>query len=195
MSSRARGWLNLWMVGALGLGAFYIAVLWVAAHPNVSDAYRAYYIDRSSDEPVWLAEMQSGMLPPVSLGELYDHTANELFLLGWSHPEREHTWTLDNQAVIYFELPSDLEPGQGYEVVLRGFYFSGEQHIVITLDDRRIARTYSSGEEIVLPVVKAADEPKLQAVELQLPEASSSGTGDPRVLGFALQSFELRLAS
>lgn len=183
------------MVGALGLGAFYLAVLWVAAHPNVSEAYRAYYIERSSDQPLWMAEKQTGFLPPVSLGKTYEHTASEIYLHGWSYPENAHIWTLDHRALIYFETPSTLEPGTDYEVVLRGFYLADQQYIVSSLDGHSTARTYSSGEEIILPFVQDSAEPKLRAIELNLPEASSPGTADTRVLGFALQSFELRVAS
>lgn len=195
MSFESKNWLNLWLLGALGLCGFYAYVLQIARHPDVSEAYRAYYIDRSTDLPVWQAEGWPGDLPALQPGRVYPHTAPEIALAGWSDPEPGHVWTLGHEAVLFAALPADLAQERDYELVLRGSYLGGAQTIKATFAGQQSLRTWHEGEDIVLPLPPAARDEALLSVRLDLPEARAPGTADSRILAFALKELLLREAA
>lgn len=176
------------MLCALGLCGLYGYVLHLARNPEVTDAYRAYYIDRSSDVPVWLAEVQPGNMKPLAVGKPYAHTSPDITLVGWSNAESGHVWTLGHQAMLFFLLPADVQPNQSYDLVLEGFYLGGEQLITSWVDGNEITHTYRDGEEIVIPLQIASFGERPVGVRLDLPHARAPGTQDQRVLSFALQS-------
>ena len=195
MSSKLQNWLNIWLLGAIGLCFIYGYTLYLARNPNVSEVYRSYYIERSSDTPVWLAEGNAARMPTLELGVSYDHNAPEIVLVGWSNPEADHVWTLDFQALIFISLPKNLRSDRQYELVLRGNYLGGRQFIISSLAEDRIRKFYETGEDIVIPLPSSSLDQELLSVRLDLPQAKSPGPQDTRLLSFALQSMQLREGS
>ena len=195
MSFERKNWLNIWMLGALGLCAVHGSALFLARHPDVSAMYRAYYIDRSSDLPIWLAEGRPGVLPPIELGRLYPHATSDILLIGWSGIAPRHVWSLDHEARIFFAPPEHLDRDQSYEIVLQGTYLGDEQLIGVTIAGHPHApQTYRAGEDIVVPLPEDAYEQNIIELHLDLPQARKPGSADQRVLAFALQSMVLRVA-
>lgn len=193
LSSNLRRWINLWSAFALALLLGYASIVYLAAHPNVSEAYRAYYIDRSSGiSPASLEEKFNNPLPALSLERVYAHDAPELMLIGWSTPEGTHTWTHSQRAQIRFFLPKEeIGPVRNFILVLQGTYLHGQQRIITSIGPDRIDQTYSDGEDIVIPLRLAPGAEPNVILTLDLPDAAVPDTGDPRVLGFALRTLRV----
>jgi hypothetical protein len=187
MSSELRKWLNGWTLLALLPIALHLAATFAARNPNVSDAYYAYYIDRSSDLPVWVTESDQTELPPLKPGQVYTDKSPEVVLLGWSGHEPTHTWSLGKNAHIIFSLADEATDTEGLTLRLKGFYFSGTQRIRLSLDDTTLDGTYSDGQAIEFPLPPGVGDRKLIHISLSLPDAAPASDRDPRVLGFALQ--------
>ncbi len=74
--------------------------LWLAAHPNVSDDYRAYFIDRSTD--CWTANVD-GSLPPggrIWFVSTENASAKSVLDCGWIAPEATGTWSSGHDAQL-----------------------------------------------------------------------------------------------
>lgn len=192
MSSRLRNWINLWLVGVLVLGALYAYVLFLARNPNVSDAYRAYYVDRTSDLPVWLAEDRPNLMPATVLDQRYPPQTAEVSPIGWSNPEPSQMWSLGQEAALYFVMPEGLDVDQTYEVVLEGTYLGGQQRVIAHMGDATQDQVYSEGDDIVIPFRPGGITRNIAVLRLQLPDARQPSAADRRVLGFGLRSFLIR---
>jgi len=197
LSYKLRNWLNGWSALALGLLAGYGGVTYLAAHPNVTDAYRAYYIDRTSSLSPVMREAQIDVLPAITIGQTYAHDAPELLLDGWDTPETMHTWTLGSHAQIILALPASLPPQtQELTLTLRGMYLTGAQRIIVHMEPSVarsdvIDRTYRDGEDLVVTFQSISGTKRIITLSLELPDAMLPRNGDPRVLAFALQSVEV----
>lgn len=108
-----RRWIDGWSALSLALLAGYGYVAYLASHPNVTDAYRAYYIDRTSNISPWMQENLTTVLPAVTVGQIYPHDAPEILLVGWSTAEPDHTWTLGEDVQIRLALPPLGSNGSG----------------------------------------------------------------------------------
>ena len=185
MSSERGRWLNRWSALAALLMVGYAGLLWLAAHPDVSPAYRAYYIDRTSDmPPSWDLLRRPPVLEP---GASYAFDAPQILRAGWSTPEPAHVWTLGPYADLLVSLPEGLSPGA--QLVLEGMVLGGAQQVVLTAEGRSRRHDLRAGDPLVLTLQEAAPGPL--RLHLALPQAASPGPQDPRVLGFALQRLRL----
>ena len=197
MSFKRRRWIDVWSILALVLLAGYGYVVYLAKHPNVSEAYRAYYIDRTSNLSPKMLEARLETLPALTPGQVYPHDASEILLLGWDTAEPEHTWTLGESAQIILTLPR-LKPQQAREftLILRGMYLTGVQRIIARVQNagglqKIIDGTYRDGEDMVITFEVPPGAEQLVTLALELPDAQVPDNGDRRVLGFALKSLEL----
>jgi hypothetical protein len=200
LSYNLRRWINGWSALALALLGGYGGVAYLAAHPNVSDAYRAYYIDRTSDLSPFMLETGMNALPALKAGQVYPHDAPEVLLVGWSAPEPRHTWTLGEQAQIILALPpSQTRRAREFTLTLRGTYLTGVQRIIAQIEspgvrDETLDRTYREGEDIVVTFQVPSGAKSIVTLKLELPDAKAPDNGDPRVLGFALKSLKITQA-
>ena len=91
----------------LGLSAYYLAVLYLAAHPNVSYAYRLYYLEMKTR--FWNRNQTLAYIP----GTRFDFTKERPWILsrqGWSLPKYDGTGSeFLGQGGLYFTL--HREPG------------------------------------------------------------------------------------
>jgi hypothetical protein len=88
------------------LAAFYLSVLYLTLHPNVSSLYRAYYIDK--DLKYW----NHGEGIHYELGQTLDFTTRLPYLSreGWSSPESEGTWSKGAGGRLLLELNGMSKP-------------------------------------------------------------------------------------
>lgn len=185
MSSDRRRWLNRWAALAALLAAGYGGIVWLVAHPDVSPAYRAYYIDRTSDMPPSWDRLRA---PPALVpGRSYSFDAPEILRAGWSTPEAGHVWTLGHSADLLVSLPDGV--GTGARLVLEGMYLGGAQQIGLQAQNRYQSLQRREGEPLVLDLKDTGPGPL--RITLDLPQAAMPGPQDPRVLGFALQRLRL----
>lgn len=192
LSYNLRQWINRWSALALALLVGYAGVVYLAAHPNVSEAYRAYYIDRSSGISPASLEKLKDPLPALTLERTYAHDAPEIMLIGWSSAEAALTWTHSKRAQIRLFLPTE-ETGsvRNLTLVLQGTYLHGQQRIITSVGPGRIDQTYRDGEDIVIPLRLAPGAEPNVIVTLELPDAALPGNGDSRMLGFALRTLRV----
>lgn len=91
----------------LGLSAYYLAVLYLAAHPDVSYAYRLYYLEMKTR--FWNRNQTLAYIP----GTRFDFTKERPWILsrkGWSLPKDDGTGSeFSGQGGLYFTL--HREPG------------------------------------------------------------------------------------
>jgi hypothetical protein len=82
------------------LAAFYLSVIYLALHPNVSFLYRAYYIDK--DLKYW----NHGEGIQYTLGQSLDFSKRVPYLSreGWSYPETHGTWSEGASGRLLLEL-------------------------------------------------------------------------------------------
>lgn len=84
---------------AIGLLAlYYLAVLFLAFNPNVSDDYRQYYISRTAD----LSPMEKKRLVPLRPDVIYSQLENALILEGWGKKTKFLRWNTGEKARIIF---------------------------------------------------------------------------------------------
>lgn len=93
--------MSLVIRGAIvSLCAFYLYVAHATIHPKVSDAYRDYYILRSTD----LTVAERKRLPPLQAGREHDHKDAAIGFDKWSGPEETFRWNDGKPAKLTFKL-------------------------------------------------------------------------------------------
>lgn len=203
MSFERNRWINLWSAGALSLFVVYICVLYLAATPMISNEYRAYYVDRTTDLSVWQVKARESalagrfpLLKQLNSGEIYPFSSERLLLTGWSDPEKEHIWSSGTQADIIFALPASLEQAaieRSFEAILSGWFVDENQIVGVTVNDIPIGRRiYRKGEAIIVPLPSARLDARVAHIALEFPNARSPGWRDSRILGFALTGVIVR---
>lgn len=191
MSPNWRDWINLWTGLSVLLLSLYAGVFCLARYPDVSAAYQAYYIDRSSDIPPAWQQDQRAALPVLAVGQTYRHDAPEVLLIGWSTAGPDHTWSLGHRSEMLLSLPAPEYPQAPLHLVLNGTYLHGAQRIIATVGNVRIDQTFQDGDAIILPLDLKIAQTGTTIVTLELPDAALPGNGDGRVLAFALQAVSL----
>jgi len=99
-----RLWRSLLLAGVAVVGGAEIAVLWLALHPNVDDAYRAYYIDQTTtclDKPVsgsYVLGATVSFLPDDLAG------ARAIRVCGWDGPAGDGTHSVGDSSRLHFAL-------------------------------------------------------------------------------------------
>ena len=100
--------LVLYLVAA-SVAAFELAVLYLSSRPNVSAAYRSYYITHGDKC------YMPGAKPEIKIGEPIRITAGNFTETcpfigeGWSIPEDWGTWTDDSVARLSLPLPKTVQ--------------------------------------------------------------------------------------
>jgi hypothetical protein len=186
-------------LGKLALAAailgFELVVLVLALRPDVSQAYRLHYIERSS---CWLRpSLRHDMLAslasdPVNPGRLSPDAACLLLPGGWSHPEGWGIWTVARRAHVL--VPVTAATGHVVLTLTAPSYLKQPQGLTIRHAGRLLFRgTVSPGGvvRVTLPVQPGdADEDGLMRLDLLVadplsPQAAGAGP-DTRRLGVGL---------
>lgn len=96
------------ILAVLGLSAYYLVVLYLAAHPNVSYAYRLYYLEMKTR--FWNRNQTLAYIP----GTRFDFTQERPWILsrqGWTLPKDDGTGSeFSGKGGLYFTL--HREPGK-----------------------------------------------------------------------------------
>lgn len=93
---------TLIILAILGLSAYYLAILYLAAHPKVSYAYRMYYLEFKTR--FWNRNQTLAYIP----GTKFEMTIDRAWILsreGWSLPKDDLTGTeFSGKGGLYFTL-------------------------------------------------------------------------------------------
>ncbi|WP_088282566.1 DUF7024 domain-containing protein [Ideonella sp. A 288] len=183
----------LTLAGVAALAAFYAHVGLLAARPQVSPMYRAFYIDQS------LRHWNRGIGPIYRLGDTIDFGRAQPFLSrrGWSPHEDWGTWSDGPVAEIHLQLAATDRPRHLTLEVLpmlvpqKGL---GAQTVTVHANGQPLGtRRVTSAQTLSFDIPEAAwaGTDGLLRLRLDLPDAASPRqlglSRDPRQLGIGLR--------
>lgn len=171
------------------IAAFYLFVLYLLLHPNVSDPYYRYYIAKD----VNISPKQLEQIKALNPNKTYDHRNTDIgYYRGWSHSELEYRWTDGNHAEIKF-IVDDKNRFNG-EIYIQGILFD-RQRVSMSLNNNEI---YSGevferdGLELSIHFDKELLVDGLNTLAFDLPDARRPGGPDQRELAIALKQIAIR---
>lgn len=183
------------------LAAFELGVVWLVFNPNVSDRYRAYFIQRTTD--CWPGD-PSGMIEPnqpISFAETeVSDAAKNILLCGWLDTEATGTWSYGPEARLLLQLKSGSAAQLDFNLLPFVTQDHPRQRVSITANDQPLSElelTANSAPEITITLPPTA-MPEDGRVDLgfQLPDAVSLRelgiSTDRRKLGIRLLSLTVR---
>lgn len=123
-------------MGAYALAAllafFELAVLWQALHPNVSDDYRAYYIDRST---TCLPQPVTGEYALGSWIDFRETSAREIRPCGWDGPGGDGLHSIGETSRLRFQVGEKQNLTLAMEMVGVTVPGAVPQHVEISAND------------------------------------------------------------
>jgi hypothetical protein len=171
----------------LSLVVFYLYVAYIVTHPNVSAAYRDYYIARSTD--LTIAERRK--LPPLQAGRDHDHKDAAIAFDHWSAPEETFRWNDGTSARIIFKLnavPTAQAPGR----LVVNLMPHGVQRTRWRLNGADLGERQVTGEaQLAFSLAPGMLRAGENVVEIDMPDARRPNTSDGRLLGLAFRSLRL----
>lgn len=175
---RSPAGLALYALAAL-LAIAEIVVLWQALHPRVSDAYRAYYIDRTTTclpQPVTGAYTLGTEIDFTSKGE----DTRELRPCGWEGPAGDGMHAVGESSRLRFAVSEQRDLVLMLE--LSGVTLDGatEQNVDVSVGDSVVGRAVlkpGQTRRFSFPVPAAAIVDGHADIELAYPDAISPRPG------------------
>ncbi|WP_449394149.1 hypothetical protein [Devosia riboflavina] len=177
MSDRSPLALGAYALAAI-LALFELAILWQGLHPNVSDDYRAYYIDRTTTclpQPVTGEYVLGTELNFRSEGD----ETRELRPCGWTGPAGDGTHSVGQLSRLRFAA-SDTGP-LTLMLELTGVTLPGpaKQRVIVSANDQEIgeiAVTPDQTERFTISIpASALDGDGFVDIKLDYPDAISPG--------------------
>ncbi|TNB49575.1 hypothetical protein FF124_01030 [Martelella lutilitoris] len=171
------------------IAAFYLFMLYLLLHPNVSDPYYRYYIAKDvSINPKQLEKIEA-----IDPDKYYNHRNSDIgYYRGWSNPESEHRWSDGKYAEIKF-IVGEKSKFDG-EIYIHGIVFD-RQRISVYLNNNEI---YSGevfereGLDLNIRFDKKLLVDGLNTLAFDLPDARRPGGPDQRELAIALEEIAIR---
>lgn len=175
---------KLILIGALA--TFDLGVIALAFNPNVSDRYRAFFIERTTD--CWPADVSGEIVPGQRVSFLKADAkgpARTLRRCGWLDAEGTGTWSIGPESRLLLMLP---RPDEATIVELDLLPFTAEAHplqrVEVTANGRsvsslRLDAKSAAKHEIELPAGTAEPDGRLE-LALHFPDAIS-----PRDIGLS----------
>jgi hypothetical protein len=176
------------------LGACYLAALYLALNPNVSDDYRRYYIERSTKLTVFQeGKVARGLHEPVARLAFNDPAAG---FNGWHPPQGSdrwstgQRWSIGHTASVDFRLPAACNP-KGVVAVFASYFRLEPRRIRIYLNGTAIV-TYSPLENPwnLLVDMDSSLLKRGQSNSLTF-QITDAGNGDLPGLAMALEAVEI----
>lgn len=168
------------------LSIFYSFVLNIALNPKVSDAYREYYISKTTS----LSPTERKKFPPLEIGKFYSHQTDAIGFDGWSNAEENYRWNSRNSVRIIFRLKNTLLYFPK-KIVLHVVPFR-IQMIRWSLNSGKISDVIVKEEmDLTLSLENSRLYEGENILYLNLPDARRADNRDQRFLAIALKSFRL----
>jgi hypothetical protein len=162
-------------IGALC--AFYLAVAWTAVHPQVSPAYRAYYIEGSDFMSPW-QHRQLAPLAPAS-----EHGADDPALMfdGWPARGDGQRWNGGRSARLVFRVDGHALAAGPHALTLRLLPL-GTQASEWRLNGQAIGSHRLQGASVLrLDLAPGSLRPGENELRVTLPDARVVGKGNLRM--------------
>lgn len=169
------------------LVVFYISIAYLIVHPNVSTAYKSYYITRDSD----LTIRERKALRPIHANMEISYADQRVGYDGWHAAEGGYRWSAGRSSKIVFLLHPGLDR-QGMRTL----------SLKITPLDRQQTDVFINGKLVHSGVVSTSSQVNIvfpaslllegeNVIRIDCPNAHGTET-DRRKRGIALDSFSLR---
>lgn len=116
--------------------------------------------------------------------------SSKVVFAGWSHPEKDHMWSLNKKSKIIFSAIKQYQNLQGLLSLHIGTL--GEQKIKVTINDKYIGSQKVNGwnKDIQFKFdPEILNKNQVNIIKFEFPNAHKPNNGDPRVLAMALKSF------
>ena len=184
------------------IASWYAIVLYWIYSPNPSIEYRLYYIDKVLSDWPGQGGLKYEFGTMLSFGkESISETLVKNKGQGWSKPEADHTWTIDDTAVLFFIIEKDIVSGERESdiiikaevqaFIVREFGLT-EQIVVVKVNDQEIDNWIIDQEdyfEYVTIIPKTLINDQLLKISFEIVNATS-----PKELGLSEDSSNLGLA-
>lgn len=121
-----------------------------------------------------------------------------LFEKGWSAEEGTHRWTGGQTAELRFKLGKKPAGPFNVSLVIDILHVIDRQPVIMQLNGHQLGMTTFSGKSLSAALTVPTEALSWEGINhlvMNLPKARPPGTHDPRILGIALKSFTLKLAS
>lgn len=194
LSDRSPLTLGAYALAAI-LALFELAVLWQGLHPQVSENYRAYYLDRSTTclpQPVIGAYTVGTELDFRSGGD----DTRELRPCGWDGPAGDGMHSVGETSLLRFELGEPQALTLMLELTGSTLPGPAVQHVVVSANDTPLGTVEvipGQTDRFTLPVpASAMDETGTLVIQLDYPDAINPG---PRIANTYWRSIKLTAAS
>jgi hypothetical protein len=172
----------------ISLVVFYLFVLYLMTHPNVSPAYRDYYILKSTD----LTVKERARLPALQPGREYAHKDAAIGFDKWSGPEETFRWNDGKRARLVFRLDSATLAQAPTRLVLN-LSSHGSQRTDWRLNGAGLGARQVAGDGVLefslKPGMLRSGE---NVIEIDLPDAHRPNDSDNRALAIAFRSLRLQ---
>jgi len=180
--------MNVVIRGALiSLAALYLYVAYLVTHPNVSAAYRDYYILKNTD----LSIAERKKLPSLQPSRDYSHKDAAIGFDRWSGPEETHRWNDGKSARLLFRLEQAAVAQAPRQLGLR-LMPHGTQRTRWRLNGTDLGeRTLAAEAQLEFALVPGLLRTGENVLEIDMPDAHRPDSGDGRVLGLAFKSLRL----
>lgn len=192
LSDRSLAALGAYALAAL-LALFELAVLWQTLHPQVSDTYRAYYIDRTT------TCLPQAVSATYTIGSELDFRSGgddtrELRPCGWDGPAGDGMHSIGTSSRLRFAVDTPQDLTLMLELTGVGLAGAAQQRVVISAGDTAIGEllvTPDKTERFTLSIPAAAIEDGHLDLLLSYPDAVNPG----RIANTYWRSVKLTAAS
>ena len=166
--------------------ATYTFLIYLVMHPKVSDDYRDFFIEKTSN----ISPYEKGQMAPIQLGELIINTDPRVGFDSFLVPG-DFRKTLGKKSKIIVLLDS-VKPPIAKGNLFLSFITFGKQKIVITLNKTTIYTGELDGLQN-LNILFSGDllVSGKNIIQFDLPDAHPIGNGESEILALQLKSFRL----
>lgn len=169
------------------LAVFYVGIAYLAMHPNVSAAYRSYYITRDSDLTVRERRALQAIQPPVEISYADKRVGYD----GWHAEEQGYRWSAGRSSKILFLLQPGVDR-QGMRTLSLKATPLDRQQTEVSINGKLVHSGVISADsqvDIAFPASLLLEGENV--IRIDCPDAHGTET-DRRRRGIALASFSLR---
>lgn len=179
---------QVWLYSSLsaGLIALYATAAFFALHPNTSDSYRAYFIDRTRALP----DDDGSRLRPLNPGQWVAHDSNDVGYTGFSGPEPEFRWTSAKSVSVLIDAACGP---QWHSLVKFKLSSNGVQRAMLSLNggSKILTVVQPQQAEVDVQFPQGALKCGQNKLDIELPDARSPSPQDSRLLALALRALSV----
>lgn len=180
-----------WIIGLCSIPflSSYLYVVQLALNPQVSVAYRAYYIDRTTTISPTELKRQKDFQPGIWV----QFDQNDIILFDrWAGPESEYRWSDGDSASLFVLLPENPDLTGTMEIVAS---YHGRQRVEIAVNGSAVAVSQEEGPQSVINVdfdVSLLRGGEVNEISFRFPDARYPSLLDRRKIAMAFKQLRIR---